>query len=320
MTQVVAAPGTGSDHPAEIPIKSLTPPGSEPAQTSTEIGLADRLPIIAGIIAPTTLVAALLYYFGYVTTYARYAYFGLDLDQIGLSQQDLILRSVAALFAPAGALLLLGILGAACRLFLLRMTAPGRAGEGRLRTGLLVASAAAAVLGLVVFGRGMLGVVVPSVSQHEPMATSPVCLGGGALLTATGIWVHQRLRAATSTDLRVARLLWLLVWLVVALGLFWTTNSIAGAYGRAQAARFVATLPERPQVVVDTTERLYVPGLREASLPPDADQRYRYRYRDLRLLVASDRQLFLVPMDWRPDSGAVLILPQGDTVRIHIGT
>lgn len=110
------------------------------------------------MVAPTTVLAALLYYFGYVTTYSRYAYFGVDLDQIGLSQQDLILRSVAALFLPAGVLTLLGLLTSGVRKALIRTAAAARPAASTQRLSRL--AVAAAVIGSLVFGRGVLGVLL----------------------------------------------------------------------------------------------------------------------------------------------------------------
>ena len=53
----------------------------------------------AGIVTPMTLITALLFYFGYVSARSQYEYFGIDVDTIGLSTQDYVMRSPAA---PAG--------------------------------------------------------------------------------------------------------------------------------------------------------------------------------------------------------------------------
>ena len=276
----------------------------------------ERLRALANVLAPTTVLAALLYYFGYVTTYSRYAYFGVELDQIGLSQQDLVLRSVAALFLPAGVLTLLGLLTAGVRHVLLRRAAADRPAAATRRMRLLALAVAAA--GALVLGRGVLGVVVPSVSAAEPIATSAGCLAGGALVVATALWFRARLGA--SPDPTAARSFWTPVWVIVALGLFWATNSLAAAYGRGQATDFTSRLPAKPAVTLDSTERLYLPPeATESTLPAEPGQRFRYRYRNLRLLVASGDRLFLVPATWRPRSGVVLVVQQGDSIRIRLG-
>src|SRR3954451_19165676 len=60
-------------------------------------------------VAPATFITALLFYFGYVSSRAQYAYFGVDVDTIGLSTRDFVMRSPQALLVPV---LLLTVIGA----------------------------------------------------------------------------------------------------------------------------------------------------------------------------------------------------------------
>jgi hypothetical protein len=66
--------------------------------------LAKRLQELAGsvssVVAPVTLISAILFYFGYVYTTTEYGYFGLDVDTIGLSTQEFIMRSPGPLLTP----------------------------------------------------------------------------------------------------------------------------------------------------------------------------------------------------------------------------
>ena len=68
-----------------------------------------RLRALAGVVAPTTAVGALLFYFGYVSSRAEYEYFGIDVDAIGLGTQDYIMRSPQPLLVPLLVLTLIGI-------------------------------------------------------------------------------------------------------------------------------------------------------------------------------------------------------------------
>jgi len=52
------------------------------------------------IVAPATLLTSLLFYFGYVSSRAQFRYFGLDVDTVGLSTQDYVMRSPQALLVP----------------------------------------------------------------------------------------------------------------------------------------------------------------------------------------------------------------------------
>lgn len=272
----------------------------------------ERLRWLAEVLTPTGVVVGLLYYFGYVTTDAWFRYFGLDLSQVGLPQQAIVLQSLAALYVPTFALLVLGL-----GLYLARRAAVALLDRGWRPTLMRRAGVAAVLLGAALLVRALIGVFVPEVARTEPIATSPLSLCGGVLLIAGGVSVVRRTRTADDVPRRPV---WstLMVGALVVLGLFWATNSVAGAYGRGRAASFAGTLADRPAVVVDTSERLFlVQGdVEESALPTEADAAYRYRYRNLRLLAASEGRLYLVPATWRRGAGTVVVLPD-DGVRLQ---
>lgn len=62
----------------------------------------------ATIVAPATVFGAVLFYFGYVSSRSQYAYFGIDVDTIGLSTQGYIMHSPQPLLVPLLVLTLLG--------------------------------------------------------------------------------------------------------------------------------------------------------------------------------------------------------------------
>ena len=267
----------------------------------------DRVKWWAEFLTPTGIVVGLLYYFGYVTTDAWFRYFGLDLGQVQLPQQALVLQSIGALYLPVGALLALGLGCYALRRGVDHLL--DRGWRPRLvRRGAVVAGLAGAAL----LARALVGVLVPEVARTEPIATSPLALCGGVLLTRGSLDTWRRSRRGAAVD----RPLWstLVVGSLVVLGLFWATNSVAGAYGRGRALDFARSLPDRPAVVLDTRERLFlVTGdAAESALSTEADATYRYRYRGLRLLAAADGRLYLVPATWRRGAGTVVVLPAED--------
>lgn len=274
--------------------------------------LEERLRAAAGIIAPTTIITALSSYYGYVTTLARFRYFGIDLATLRLSTQDLVLRSVGALFAPLAALLVAGVAASWVHDGVRRALATGSHARLLRRLGAVMA-----VAGGLLFLRGAIGVVVADVAAREPLGTTPLAIGAGSVLTAYGRHVvrraggrepHEQSALERGTRILVAGLL--------VLSLFWLTNSFAAAYGRGQAAADGAQLASRPRVVLDTQERLYLahPGIAETALPRDEAQRFRYRYQGLRLLVAAGGRLLLVPDGWQRGDG-VLVIPDDDAVR-----
>jgi hypothetical protein len=295
--------------------------------------LARWFGVAKSFVAPATLLAALLFYFGYVYSRAQYAYFGIDVDTIGLSTNDFVMRSPQALLVPlllialGGAAVLLSHLAVSRRQLSRRtlraaggvavgLTTAGGVllfgfpwfGDGRfysLVTPLLLAAGLSLGAYLTRFGW-----VVDSdlLTSDLPADGGPVPGRGGA--GATGVERRQR---------RTARRGALVLTLVaVATCLFWATATVAEWAGRGQAKQTADDLGELPMVILDTQERLYLtdPVVEEKALPSDAEQTFRYRYRNLRLLVHGEDRLFLVPTTWTP-SNSTLVVPLDGSVRVQ---
>lgn len=58
--------------------------------------------LVGRVVAPSTLLVALAFYFGWVLTNSRASYFGIAASALGFSTQDYLLRGVDALFVPMG--------------------------------------------------------------------------------------------------------------------------------------------------------------------------------------------------------------------------
>jgi len=294
---------------------SEPPRGGSTARTGDgESRLERRVKLFTSILAPTTVLTALLFYYGYVTTAAEYGYFGISMGSLGLSYQDLLLNSVGALYVPLGALLLLVLAGLWAHLWFSRTGRHGR--RPRTRRGV---AAALVVAGTLVFLRGVLGVVVPSVARSEWIALSPICLGLGMTAAAYGRHLLAPTGAARTGGSWAETAGTVTVCGLVVLSLFWAANSFAAAYGRGQAKAVTERLWTRPAVVLDTADRLFMsyPGVVETAIPGGTGQTFRYRYRGFRLLVEADGRLFLLPDRWRPTDGATLVLRSDDHVRLQ---
>jgi hypothetical protein len=292
--------------------------GSTSGEETDESSVERWIRLATNVIAPTTVLTALLFYFGYVATTAEYRYFGISLGTLGLGTQDIVLRSIAALYVPVGFLLVLLLLVTWLHQTVSRwLVAQTHIIFLRRAAVLLVVAGAAA------FVRGLVGVVVPEVARTEPVATSPLSLGLGVIAIAYGRYVLQR----TATELKESRktrwsrraALGFIAGLVT-LSLFWATNSFAAAYGRGRAVYVADRLDTLPAVTLDTTERLFAgPMVREESLSPsEEEQRFRYRYHGFRLLVEAEGRMFLLPEQWHVGNGATLVLRESDDVRVYL--
>jgi hypothetical protein len=268
----------------------------EPSPTRLERLLGSA----ASVVAPLSVLSALLFYFGYASSRAQYEYFGVDVDTVGLSTQDYVMRSPQPLLTPLLVLVLLGVaLGRAHEYLRDRGRHLDRVAGGAVRAGAAGLVAGVALLALYTWLRDW---------PPYPLLV-PIVLAAGAGLLLYGRRVRRSLVPAEPARPGVAAL----CGVVLAASLFWATATLAEWSGRG-AARDLALHPERlPSVILDTKERLYVnwPHVAERALPVVQGQTFRYRYRDLRLLIQGRDRLFLVPVPWSA-SNTTIVVPMSD--------
>jgi hypothetical protein len=274
-----------------------------------------------------SLITALLFYFGYAASRAQYRYFGIDVDTIGLSTQDFVMRSPQVLLAPLLGLLLIGLLvavgHAAVRRRVTAAQAVGpeaqpeaRAGAARSlrRTERARRAVLATGFGLLLAG-ALLLVAYPLVGEWIAYAlVTPLLMAAGAALAGYGF----RLAALLHGRNRNRRTSVVATWLVLTASVFWATATLAEASGRGLARDTAQHLDRLPGVILDTTERLYLtsPGVEERALPVLPGQTFLYRYRHLRLLIEGSDRLFLVPDTWSA-SDSTLVVPLNGSVRVQ---
>jgi hypothetical protein len=291
-----------------------------------ETSWVERLHGIGGIVAPTTVVTALLVWFGYVGTRARFQYFGVDLDLTDLSNQDLVLYGLEVVYVPAAGIALATLVAVASHAAVAWMlTEPGR------RTAGLMVASAAAVVGALLLARATIGVLVPHVAREEVPGTTPLSLAAGPALIGYATWIALRaLRHGAgesagarfaewsdgATGKRLRRVALAAVGGLVVAGLFWASNSFAAAFGASRGYDDATHLPGRPEVVIDTKEPLVAlpPGVTQQRLNGSA---FHYRYRGLRLLLESGGRLFLVPARWTTQ-GKALVVPYDADIRLQL--
>jgi hypothetical protein len=316
--------GTGQAHPAA---PATTPPPARAGNDAAPVGgfeAVEALPrvlrIVGSIVAPTTLLTALMFYFGLLYAVAYYRYFGVNHSVLDLSVQDLLILSADAAIPPltylAGATLLAlwvlrlpaGRLSARRRRIVARWVAPALAAVGAV---LVAMSVAEAYFGLPVFPTGFwearglalsIGVLVIAYAGHLRRT-----LGGAR---------QGRTRPAPPEALAVAK--WASLFVLVAVGLFWAVGSYAIGTGTGNAQGLTANLGCAPEVVVYSEKSLDLraAGVREEpSTSPGAA--YAYRYPGLRLVPQTGDQYLLLPADWASGGRPALLLPHSDGVRLE---
>lgn len=303
---------------AEDPAVNDAATREEAAGPERGLGFEKWMGFLSSFVAPFSLLTALLFYFGYVSTREFFRYFGVDVDIIGLSSQEFVMRSPGALFIPVMILLLLaaGLIVGHRRL---RRHVEGlEPGRQRVLIGVIAWTGIAFLLaGLV------MAFLLPFLGGWDyAQLLTPLLLAVGAGLAA---YAAATVRALGRSS--IGRSVVVILVLVLVAGTFWSTATVAQWWGRGQARALASDLTTLPAVVLDTEERLY-PGndaigfrtLGEATAPaageePPDPPTFGYRYFGLRLLAQGGGRLYLVPDEWSADASTIVV--PYDDVRVR---
>ena len=301
----------------------MTTPGTPAAEPAS--GLPPQLiKILGAIVAPTTLLTALLYYFGWSHAYWFCDYFGVNSTVLGFTSTDYVMRSVDALFVPltvAASAALLAVWG--------HTVLRGRLAAGARPRALRVLVPAAVVLGgLLVLGGFASVFTTTLLSEH--LVAAPLSLGFGVLLLVYALHLQRlvtdrpqaagtgRPQAAGAGRGWAAAAEWAVVFVLVGLSLFWAATDYSAAVGRSRAGDFVAGLPGYPNVVIYSARSLslHAPGVTQVRCQ-DPEAAYRYRYDGLKLVLQSGDEYLFLPARWTTASGVAILIPKSDSLRLE---
>ncbi|GAA2724075.1 hypothetical protein [Actinocorallia aurantiaca] len=279
--------------------------------------LMARLAPIIGIVAPTTLVTALLLYFGYLSTQARFRYFGADLDLINLTTTDLLFYGSDAVFAAVVVLALAVLFGAGVYL-----AGKWLVSEPRRDAAVGWTSLALLYLGLLLLVGALVGIFTKATLTNRPIEV-PLALMLSALMLRYSLWLWQARVAdrekplwtppPEAVDLIRGALLVLLI-----AGLFWMCALASSLYGGNRAADMVKELRSYPGVLLYTRDAIDSPPVGVTYTDLGKKQSFRHRYHGLRLLAESDGRLFLVPVRWSPTTSRVLVVENSSDTRLQL--
>lgn len=345
MTSVAAAREDGSaEPPSETEPPGMRPPGA-PVQTRASVvdgvpttrdpgrpeaaaepavfetaALPQVLKIVGSVVAPTTLLTALMYYFGRLQFAGFLWYLGAHVTVLDFTVQDYLNNSVdgllPTLLVVAGITLLalwvhqllLGALTAETRWIMLRVLMP-----------------VSAVAGLVLVSLAMADFVWGSVFKEGFREGRGLSLSIGVLLLFYAARLLRLLIAKrrpeqvprrASGAVVVAE--WGAVFILVSVGLFWAVGSYAIGAGIDRAHQFETSLASRSDVVAYSDKRLSLqaPGVQEVACQyPDAA--YRFRYDGLKFVMQSGNQYLLLPAGWTRSQGAAILIPRSEAVRLE---
>lgn len=310
------APDSRVDKVVSSPSHVSAPPTATDLATT---GLPQLLKIAGSIVAPTTLLTGLLFYFGWSHAYWFFNYFGVNSTMLGLVTKDYLMRSIDGLFVPLTvitSIVLLAFWGH--KLLHTRLVAGSRARVLRVFT------PATAITGLVLFTIGLWGVFAQTVFEIY-LAVSPFSLASGVLLLVYASHLqqatkarHEKPRGHNAAPEWSAVVEWAGVFVLVGLSLFWAVNDYSAAVGISRARTLESQLGTYPSAVVYSAQSLSLkaPGVREVACQ-NSDAAYRFRYDGLKLVLQSGDQYFFLPQDWSPADGVAIVMPRNDSLRLE---
>jgi hypothetical protein len=277
--------------------------------------------LVAAVVAPTTLITALAYYFGYRRERAFAGFFGIDVSALNFTTTDYVLRSVDALFVPAVVVLLVAF-GA----FFVHALAGELSGRIELAPVAAVAGLCALIVGIALLA-------------GEPLANSYGYLQalGPAVGVSLLLYALAHRRSVSRQALSAAVFFGLGVILV---SLFWATSEYADSRGRSEAKRLARDILVNPSVTVFSKESLNINPLGPGGGVPQPVQpgggcaeiivdklhggAYSRSYSGFTLLIRSGDKYFLTPTPidrntvWDPENDSIFIIPDDGDVRIEL--
>jgi len=299
-----------SSLPGPVPAHKDTPsPSGVYGDADVGAALPRILTVIGTIVAPTTLVTALLFYFGRLHATGLFRHLRVPATVFDLSLQDYLVRSADGLFVPftvsAGSILFLvwvtvliaRVLPSTRRQAITRRLAP--------------------VIGLG--GLVLICTAVADVADSPMFVPRPEAPG---LYLATGIVLLAL--SIRPTFRRVPRsvalltLEWGAVFLVVAIGLFWSVGEYAIGVGQTRGQQITDSLASTPDAVLFSDKDLGItsPGVTRKSCVA-TDAAYHYRYDGLKLIFQANNQYLFLPTEWTRSQGSAILIPRTDSLRLE---
>jgi len=292
--------------------------GAGSGEERKRISSTGSLEVLGTVLAPGTLIGALLYYFGWIRTNSFYAYFGIDLGGLGLSTTDYFLRSADALWPPFLVLVLLVLLSLLGHLALRRRI---DIAKQVTRRWLVV------VLPLYLFSSLLLavGVLQTLLPQWQGTLIAPLSLTGGFAGLAYARYLHRQITYRTrlsrtvvlpaqGADLVVS----VLFVVLVILSAFWATTLFADELGRGRAQHLESVhFSTRPDILLYSSHRLHIDArdVVETDLGLSYAP-YQFRYEGLKLLIHGDNKMVLIPYSWSTTNAFAIVLPERDDIRV----
>lgn len=287
----------------------------------------DVFAILGSLGAIVAVITAVMLYFGWRRSDVQAQDMGIDVSLFDFSPQDYVMRSISSLYLPLLVIfgLTLGWLwlhGKATEM--LRRLATAQRGvreraARRTRVVAVTATAVAAACVLFTLATALssppwpVGPIKDALKDDQWIVPAVLIL---ATLTATyAFWLHRRLaeREPNTPPWQVA-LVGAIVVSIVVLGAFWMLEEYASSIGHKYAAQIEANVQRLPRasVISPTPLGIRIEGVTEEVVQVSGSTYYRTD--GLRLLARSGGKLLLLPENWIPAIGIVVVADRQDLI------
>lgn len=323
MTATGTGPSSGAAPAARRPPVAAdghVPDDAGPAP-ETDLGATEALPklvkVFGGIIAPTSLLTGLLFYFGRSRSAGYYRYFHVNSTVLDLTTNDYLFSGIDGLFVPISVACLLALVLLWLNRLLLTRVPPGAR-----RRAVRVLVPASGLVGAVLVGLAFADLFTEGRVFGVNSATGGLCLAVGVI---TLVYAVRLLRLSLPPPAQAALRRpatglaeWGAAFLLVSIGLFWAADAYAFGVGTGGAMTLHRALPAVPEAVLYSQQSLSldVPGVTEVRCS-DPDAAYRFRYDGLRLVRQAGSQYLLLPATWDRTTGTAVLIPRSSTIRLE---
>lgn len=297
------------------PDDDVAPGVTDTGPASNLVSLRPMLEIVGLVLAPISLIASVLVYFGIVRTQVEADFFGVDPAVYGYSSQDHVARSIAPLLGP------LAVAGVAVALIVQANAWFSRHVDEVARwrwsrpAALWTARAGFALIVIGAFWQWQVG------SRHSYGA--PLFLGVGGVLAAAGtginamIATHRRRpdeRVSPASALGAGSKVALSF--VIVFAAFGSAARLAQADGFDRALALATDLERRPSVTVLSEDVLGI-NHRGVVCLEVRGSRFTRRYLGLHLLANRNGRYLLIPNGFDRNSAITIDLVESPAIRVE---
>jgi hypothetical protein len=321
VTSVNARPPIAtSETKVSASVRSDSAGRADSADFEAAAALPRVLKAVGAIVAPTTLLTALLFHFGLMYAVGYFHYFGVNWTVLDLPVQNYLILSVSSGIVPlvcaAGVMLL------ALWIYQLPLDALSIRAQ---RIALRVLMPSTAVAGLFLLTVGWVDVWNPIFGTQFPLEGRGLSLSIGILLLAYAARLRRTLTAKRRSAQASRRVpvgmvvaKWGAIFIVFSVGLFWAVSSYAINAGRTEAQDLEADLSCETDVTLysEKSLNLYAPGVR-GTTEQTPDSAYGFRYEHLKLVPQSGNMYLFLPAGWTHEKGAAILLPRSEKLRLE---